>query len=175
MNMTCASCTRTFTRESDVDYCPHCGGRLPAVITSTIEAHGTGAAASRPARVGAMLIDLLIALIPAVLDMIPGIGQALYGLILAVYWLMRDINGASFGKALLKMRVVDQSGAPSTTRQRILRNVPLALPAIGMAIPFLGLVLGPLAEGSALIIESVVLLLAGRRIGDMIAGTKVVR
>src|SRR5690349_3660064 len=98
MNVTCASCTRTFAREPDVDYCPHCGGRLPAVLSVKTEVQGAGTVASRPARAGAILIDILIALVPAVIDLIPGFGQALYGLILAFYWLLRDINGASIGK-----------------------------------------------------------------------------
>ena len=58
------------------------------------------------------------------------------------YWLFRDINGASLGKLLLGLEVVQADGQPSTSSQRIKRNVPLCIGHFLFAIPIIGYFIG---------------------------------
>jgi uncharacterized RDD family membrane protein YckC len=98
-----------------------------------------------------------------------------YGLIHACYWLFRDINGASPGKMVMGSFVASENGTPATQNQRIIRNIPLALPGIVGMIPLLGIFFE--AGLAALIFcgEAILLLATGRRLGDRIAGTMVFR
>ena len=126
-------------------------------------------------RVIAYLIDVVPMLVLALLHFLPIVGWMLYGLIHACYWLFRDYLGASLGKTALGAYVTSEDGSPSTTRQRIIRNVPLAIPGIIGMIPLIGIFF---EAGSALLIfggEALMLLATGRRLGDRLAGTTVYR
>jgi uncharacterized RDD family membrane protein YckC len=125
-------------------------------------------------RVLAFLIDIIPALLLVVINFIPFLDW-LAGLAAAAYWLLRDINGSSPGKMVLGSVVVSASGGPSTTQQRILRNVTLAVPGLISAIPFIGIYLAAPISFIAFIGEVVMLLVTGRRVGDMLANTTVVR
>ncbi len=126
-------------------------------------------------RVIGYLIDVVPMLFLALVHLLPIVGWMLYGFLHVCYWLFRDINGASLGKLAMGSFVASQDGTPASTQQKILRNVPLALPGILGMIPLLGLFL---EIGFAMCVfgaEAVLLLATGRRFGDRLAGTMVFR
>ncbi len=189
--MFCPNCGTSV--ESSATFCPNCGANLaPAPGQSESQAQ-TGWSAPYPAaaaavpmsyaavpeekgrRVGAYLIDIVPMLVLAVVHFLPIFGWMLYGLIHACYWLLRDINGASPGKLVIGSYVGNADGTPSTTSQRIVRNVPLALPGILGMIPLIGIFF---EFAFALLIfggEAILLLATGRRLGDRLANTLVFR
>ncbi len=121
------------------------------------------------------LIDLVPALFLGLLNFLPIVGWVAHGFLAALYWLLRDITGASPGKMVTGSLVVSADGLPATTGQRILRNLPLALPGIVGMIPFIGIIFEVVVAVPILVIEIVLLLVTGRRLGDRLAGTIVVR
>jgi uncharacterized RDD family membrane protein YckC len=130
-------------------------------------------------RVAAYLIDvvpaIILGLICGVIGLIPIIGQIIGGALLGCYWLFRDYNGASLGKLLLGLVVVRTDGQPSSTDERIKRNLPLSIGGFLLAIPLIGyFVAVPIAVLISLI-EAIMLLTQGYRLGDRLAGTTVVR
>lgn len=83
-------------------------------------------------------------LLLSLVHFVPIFGWMFYGLLHALYWLLRDVNGASPGKAILGSFVANAVGGPSTNSQRILRNLPLAIPG------FLGLIRSPASSSNSL-------------------------
>ena len=126
-------------------------------------------------RLAAYVLDVIPCLVLALLHFVPILGWIAFGLLAGLYWLLRDINGASFGKTIMGSVVLNADGSPSTQTRRIMRNVPLAIPALLEMIPLLGLVLGPVAACVILPLELLFLLFGGRRLGDVLAGTNVFR
>ena len=180
-----AYCQNCGTSVADnVAFCPNCGTGISPVVANTgfTPTYASGSAVlqvSQPEekgrRVLAYLIDVIPMLLLAVIHFVPIIGWIFYGLLHALYWLLRDINGASPGKSILGSYVVSEKGAASTTSQRILRNVPLAIPGFVGMIPLIGIFF---ELGLAFIIfggEAILLLTTGRRLGDRLAGTNVYR
>jgi uncharacterized RDD family membrane protein YckC len=189
-------CTNCGTpADASAAFCENCGTSLHSSAagsvtvdvgqaTPTWSGPDTGDAAvagfppqveDRGRRVIAYVIDLVPMILLAVLHFLPIVGWMFYGLIHACYWLFRDYTGASLGKAALGAYVTSEDGSPSTTRQRIIRNVPLAIPGIIGMIPLVGIFF---EAAFALVIfggESLMLLLTGRRLGDYLAGTTVYR
>lgn len=192
--MYCSNCgTQT---EAPAAFCPNCGNGLDASAaashggqTATVNpswqtAGGVGSSSAvgfppqveeKGRRVIAYLIDIVPMLVLALVHFLPIIGWMLYGLLHALYWLFRDYTGASLGKIALGAYVTSEEGGPSTPAQRVIRNIPLAIPGLIGMIPLIGL---PFEALFALVIfggEALALLLTGRRIGDRIAGTNVYR
>ena len=149
------------------------GGFQTTVTTQSTEA--IPVAADRGLRVAGYLLDVLPAMVLGLFGMIPIIGPIIAGLLLAPYWLLRDITGASLGKLLLGMRVVRKDGRPASTGAKILRNVPLAIGIAFLIIPVLGYLLGPAVATIVVMTEGILILTQGERLGDRIAGTTVVR
>ena len=121
------------------------------------------------------LIDLLptFLLIPFIL--IPILGQIMMGMLLCIYWLLRDIQGASLGKLALGCRVESVSSEVANPQKgRVIRNLPFAFVCLCFAFPILGFVLLLVVGPVVILSESLALILTGRRLGDMIAGTTVV-
>ncbi len=114
-------------------------------------------------------------LLLALIHFIPFIGWMFYGLIHACYWLLRDINGASPGKSVMGSFVGSADGTPSTTQQRLLRNLPLAIPGILGMIPLIGIFFEGIVALVIFGTEAILLLVTGRRFGDRLAGTAVFR
>lgn len=127
-------------------------------------------------RIGACVIDCLpLFAISLLFGWIPILGIMLMGGVAAAYWLFRDYWGASIGKRVLNLAVVSKDGSPAQARQRILRNVPLAIPSALLVIPLLGWILaGPVGLGIS-IFEIVMLATKGERYGDTMANTMVVK
>ncbi len=187
--MHCPNCATPVS--SNTGFCPNCGTKLGDAPADAAANYPSTYPASSPTgdgsvivlgqpeeklkRVVAYLIDVVPMLILAFLHLLPVFGWMLYGLLHACYWLFRDINGASLGKMLMGSVVGSVDGSPSTTNQRIMRNVPLAIPGILGMIPVLGVFF---EFGLALFIfggEAIILLATGRRFGDSLAGTQVFR
>lgn len=144
---------------------------MPQSAAST----GSQVAVNNWIRVAGYLIDVLPTLLVVVFAWIPIAGLIFAGLILIPYWLLRDITGASLGKLLLGLKVVARDGQPASTGARMLRNLPLILAPTCMLIPLLGYVFaGPLAL-IVILVEGIMLLTQGVRLGDRLAGTTVVR
>ncbi len=191
--MNCPNCSTSV--DGVAAFCPNCGTRFGAMESGPSASQSfaytqphTASMGAAAAAVGvyaqpeenikravAYLIDVVPMLFLALIHLVPIFGWMIYGLLHVCYWLLRDINGASVGKLVMGSVVLSQDGAPSSTNQRILRNVPLAIPGLLGMIPLLGLFL---ELGFALFIfggEAVLLLLTGRRFGDRLAGTLVFR
>ncbi len=124
----------------------------------------------------AWVIDVLIILpflVPILL--IPFIGGMIGSLLAVAYYLLRDIKGASLGKMLLGLRVVRKDGQPADQRALLMRNLTFAAPQLLHFIPFVGSFLSALVAVPVGLIESICVLVKNERIGDMLAGTMVVR
>jgi uncharacterized RDD family membrane protein YckC len=140
--------------------------------------------ASLRADPGLRLVGYLIDILPwivliSVISMIPFVGW-IFAILLAPiltvsYILLRDFQGASLGKHLLGMRVIGKDGREATTGARILRNLPLAIPAMFTIIPILGYILGGLVGFVVVLTEVITILSTGERVGDKIAKTMVVK
>lgn len=148
-------------------YSPEGGGAYPSPIY--------GQPVELPMRFVGMLIDWVPTLVVLPLGVIPIVGPIIAGLIIGIWYLLRDIKGASLGKMLLKERVVMKDGSVPDQAALIKRNITVAAPALCMAIPLAGYILGPLVAVAALILEVVMLATKGERFGDQIAGTKVIK
>ncbi len=171
--------------EESAAFCPNCGTGL-SPTERVVEEIPYSAAPALPAtylpqvetkgrRVLAYLIDIVPLLFLALVHLLPVFGWMLYGLIHLCYWLLRDMGGASPGKMVVGSFVGDLNGGVSSTSQRMLRNVPLAIPGLLGMIPLLGIFF---EFGVALFIfggEAILLLATGRRFGDRLAGTDVFR
>lgn len=131
--------------------------------------------ADKGLRAAGYLIDVLPAIVFGLFGMIPWIGSIIAGLLLTPYWLLRDVTGASLGKLILRTSVVRKDGQPSAVGARILRNLPLAIGPAFLIIPLLGYVLGPAIAFIAFLIETILVLSNGERLGDRIAGTTVIK
>src|SRR5579884_4474531 len=182
-------CSNCGTQAEDTAaFCPNCGTSLAASgaapITGAVPAGSaiptaptsySGQTEDVGRRVVAFLIDVVPILLLSLLHLLPVFGWMLYGLLHALWWLLRDMNGASPGKSVIGCYVASANGGPSTTGQRILRNLPLAIPGFLGVIPLIGVVLEFFLALAIFAIEALMLLTTGRRIGDRIAGTTVLR
>lgn len=131
--------------------------------------------ADKVARWFAWGIDLLIVIGISLFALIPLLGGILVALMGTSYLLFRDFQGASFGKQAMGLRVVDKNGQPASGNALILRNLFFALPYLFHFIPFLGVFLTLLFWVPVCFVEGFCALLKGERIGDMLAGTRVVK
>jgi uncharacterized RDD family membrane protein YckC len=131
--------------------------------------------APRAQRIGAYLLDFLIALLIGVIALIPIVGQLIGGVLLTFFWLFRDINGASPGKMAMGLTVVNRSEGPSSVKQRILRNVPFAISIAPLVVPIVGYEVAAVLQLLAVVGEIAMVLFTGDRLSDRLVGTKVVR
>lgn len=128
----------------------------------------------------AFLIDAVLAF---AIGLIPLIG----GLIGAAYWLLRDgmeldfMDGRSIGKKVVKLRPVRLDGGKMDIMTSVKRNWMFGLGGVAQLLVFtiIGIILAiPLAVIALIIaVVEVVLVLTdvdSRRMGDKIAGTKVI-
>ena len=127
-------------------------------------------------RAVAAVIDVVISYI---VGLIPVIGW----LIGAAYMALRDgltfepFVCQSLGKKLLNLRaVVVETGKNCDYGLSIKRNLPFIIPMIFMVIPVVGWIIGAVLWIIALIIEIVLVITDenGERLGDKIAGTRVI-
>ena len=131
--------------------------------------------AGKIARWFAWGIDLFIVALISLLALIPLLGGILVAVMGTSYLLLRDSHGASLGKRLMGLRVIGKDGQLASRNALILRNLFFALPYLLHFIPYLGIVLTILFWVPVCFIEGFCALLKGERIGDMLAGTRVVK
>jgi uncharacterized RDD family membrane protein YckC len=89
--------------------------------------------------------------------------------------LLRDLTGASLGKKALGLLVVKKDGTPSGTKERLLRNVPIAIGPAMLIIPLPDSIMARIIAGFLILIEAVLLFVKKERLGDMLAGTSVTK
>jgi uncharacterized RDD family membrane protein YckC len=125
-----------------------------------------------PRFIGA-LIDGVIAIPLVWLAVIPLV-NIIGAPVLTAYWLGRDyiFKGQSVGKKVAKTRVVKLDGSPFTLKDSVMRNISFA-PYILMIIPVIGVPFSGLA-GLAQIVDLVLVVTSGNRMGDNLAKTQVV-
>jgi uncharacterized RDD family membrane protein YckC len=123
----------------------------------------------------AAIIDSVLA---SIVSLIPVVG----GIVGAAYILVKDgldidfMNKRSLGKVLMKLRPIRLDGQAMDLNTSMRRNWPLAIGSLIAIIPLVGwLVAVPVALVIG-IIELVLVLTdsEGRRMGDKLAGTKVI-
>lgn len=153
-----------------LQYCPDCGRRMETVpIQGSEQIQQT----SRWARFGGFLLDALI-LTPFALLIsffIPGIGP-----IFAVcFWLFRDMNGSSIGKAIVGTVVVSRDGRRARAMQRVVRNLPFAVPLLPMFVPFIGTAPAEGLQALVISVEIIAVFITGERLGGKLANTMVVK
>lgn len=143
------------------------------------------AAAPTKADLGKRFIAAIIdGLLAAGVSFIPVVG----GIIGSLYVLLRDgldlefMDRRSIGKKLMQLRPIRLDGQPMDPMSSVKRNLPLAVGAVGSVfwvIPVLGWIVAIFFALIGLVIGIVEVILVltdpeGRRMGDKLAGTKVV-
>jgi uncharacterized RDD family membrane protein YckC len=126
-------------------------------------------------RIVGFLVDVIPSLFLGLINLLPVLGWIVHGFLSALYWLLRDITGASLGKMVTGSIVVREDGGPASTAQKILRNLPWAIPGFVGMIPLVGIIFEMILGVVILGIEGILLFATGRRLGDRLAGTTVVR
>ena len=124
-------------------------------------------------RVGAFLLDFLFSFPLALIWMIPFIGTIVGGFLLFLYWLFRDVMRPSLGKKIVGLDVAALNYGPPSTGSLILRNLLLALPTLIAMIPLVGVV-GFGLDLFVILVEFILLISTGIRLGDRMASTIVV-
>lgn len=126
-------------------------------------------------RIGAVLIDGAISIPLAVMAFIPFIG-IIGAPLFCAYWISRDaiFGGQSVGKKVVGLRVVKPDGSPFEWLDSVKRNI-IYLAALLMIIPWFGIFLHAIVAGPLGIVELIMVLTSGQRIGDRIGNTYVVR
>jgi uncharacterized RDD family membrane protein YckC len=145
-----------------------------------------------PAPTGAAKADLgkrfIAALIDGLLCGVVSFIPVLGGLVAGVYMLIRDglelefMDRRSIGKKVMKLRPVQLDGQPMDIGASVKRNITFVVGFLGLpflVIPLLGWILALLLGicGMILGLIEIVMVLTdseGRRMGDKIAGTKVI-
>jgi uncharacterized RDD family membrane protein YckC len=85
-------------------------------------------------------------------------------------------GGRSLGKMALGLRVLEADGSPCTVRSSFLRNLPFVLLPVFLALGVFGWILVAVAELPLLAVEAwMVAEKDGGRLGDRVAGTRVVK
>jgi uncharacterized RDD family membrane protein YckC len=130
----------------------------------------------------ALFIDAMIAIpliILAVLPLISLIGTPL----VVAYFISRDVlmgNGQSIGKRVMGLRVVKSDGTPVTWADSVRRNIVFFayLSLFVFTVPYLGWIVAlflMIPVKIAFIVETILVLTGGRRMGDLMGTTYVAR
>jgi hypothetical protein len=125
----------------------------------------------------AYFLDCLPMGIIGAIGVIPVVGNILGGLLGIFYMLFRDTfgsSGASIGKQVVGNAIVTSSGMVPTRKELVMRNVPLAIPYLFLMIPLVGPIVCLIVGIPVFLTEHIMALLTGLRVGDRIAGTRVV-
>lgn len=117
-------------------------------------------------RIVAFIIDWVLSVPFQFIGVIPFIGQFLSLMFLIPYWLLRDVGGASIGKRLMGLRVVNYQGETAAFGTRVRRNLILAFPFLVIILPVLGAVAAALAFFAVALIELTLLFVRGERLSD---------
>lgn len=119
-------------------------------------------------RVIAKIIDLLAVAVAS--KLVPQVGY-IGGV---VYLLISDglFDGRSLGKKIIRLKVISLTADSASFRDSILRNITIVLALLLYKIPLVGWILGLII----LVLEFLLMLgnKEGRRLGDILANTKVI-
>jgi uncharacterized RDD family membrane protein YckC len=132
-------------------------------------------------RIVAAVIDCVVA---AILNAVPAIG----GLVAAAYWLLRDgldinfMDRRSVGKKVMKLRPIRLDGRPMDIETSARRNWMFALGGVIWFLKYIfilgWLLIGPVLLAAIVLgfyeLYRVITDPQGRRLGDVMAGTKVI-
>jgi uncharacterized RDD family membrane protein YckC len=126
-------------------------------------------------RFGALLIDAACAIPLVVMAVIPLVG-IIGAPLLCAYWISRDsfLGGQSIGKKALGLKVIKPDGSPFTWADSVKRNI-IYFGYLVLLIPWLGIFLNLIVNVPLAILELVMVLTNGQRLGDRQGGTFVVR
>lgn len=94
-------------------------------------------------------------------------------LITAAYVACKDMPGIGLGQRVAGGRVLDNTGQAASLARVLARNAPVSLALLLAALPDPVGLAGLFLASVVLLTEVVVMMLAGRRLGDLIAGTRV--
>ncbi|HTH50708.1 MAG TPA: RDD family protein [Pyrinomonadaceae bacterium] len=126
-------------------------------------------------RLGALLIDGLCAMPLVWMAIIPFLG-IIGAPLLCAYWISRDsfFGGQSIGKKALGLKVIKPDGSPFVWADSVKRNL-VYFGYLVLMIPWLGIILNAVVNVPLGIIELIMVLTSGQRLGDKQGGTYVVR
>jgi uncharacterized RDD family membrane protein YckC len=126
-------------------------------------------------RFGAMLIDALTSIPLMVIAVIPFLGIVGAPLV-CLYMISRDsiFGGQSIGKRVCGLRVIKADGSPFLWVDSVKRNV-VYFGLLVLMIPWVGYFLNAIINGPIGIVELIMILSGGQRIGDRMGDTYVVR
>jgi uncharacterized RDD family membrane protein YckC len=126
-------------------------------------------------RLGALLLDGLCAMPLVFLAIIPFIG-IIGAPALCAYWVSRDafFGGQSIGKKALGLKVIKPDGSPFTWADSLKRNI-IYFALLVLMIPVYGLFFNGFLSGPLGIVELIMVLTGGQRIGDRMGNTYVVK
>jgi uncharacterized RDD family membrane protein YckC len=135
-------------------------------------------------RAGAYLLDLLVVFLIALLAGSSGSDTPAtrasfpVAIVAAIYLLIKDVVGASPGKLALGLHVTGVAGGATDIKQRLIRNIPLALaPGLSAFTPAgstIGTIAG-IAGGLIFLADAAFVFDGGQRFGDRMAETAVYR
>ena len=122
-------------------------------------------------RIVSRLVDLLVAW--AMTLVVPPVGVLAGILYLATADSFQ--KGQSLGKMVFGLEVVSADGLPCDLKASLYRNLPFSMALLFAAVPFIGWILLVVAGIPILLVELWLVLVDdhGERLGDRIAGTKV--
>ena len=141
----------------------------PTIYTASIPKADAGA------RIIGFVVDSLIAVPIGLIGVIPVVGQIVSTILLVPYWLLRDFGGASIGKRIFGLRVIDYQGNVASLGKRIRRNMLFAFAVLLLAIPLIGEIGAPIAFVIVCVIEICMMASRGERFGDRDAKCLVVK
>lgn len=123
----------------------------------------------------ALFIDALIAMPLAIMAVIPFLG-IIGAPLFCLYLISRDalLGGQSVGKRVMGLKVVKSNGQPFTWGDSVQRNI-IYFAALALIIPWAGIILHKLIAFPLGIVELILILSNGQRMGDRMANTYVVR
>jgi uncharacterized RDD family membrane protein YckC len=158
---------------------PNYGGLRPNMTPvyrgGVPEAYARGDYSLGP-RFGGIILDSAIAIPLVIMAIIPFIG--LIGAPLwCLYMISRDVlmgNGQSIGKKATGTRVVRADGQPITWVDSVRRNI-IYFAVLALVIPYFGIFLYSLIAAPLGIVEMILILTGGQRLGDRLSNTYVVK
>ena len=126
-------------------------------------------------RLGALLIDAACAIPLVFMAVIPLIGF-IGAPLLCAYWISRDsfFGGQSVGKKALGLKVIKPDGSPFTWADSMKRNI-VYFGYLVLIIPWIGLFLNLFINVPLALVELIMVVTSGQRLGDKQGGTYVVR
>ncbi len=101
------------------------------------------------------------------------LSSVLSSLFSAAYVVCKDMPGIGLGQRVAGGRVLDNTGQAASLARVLARNAPVSLALLLAALPDPVGLAGLFLASVVLLTEVVVMMLAGRRLGDLIAGTRV--